>query len=30
VITARVVNQEELDNPPLLWQKGKLFGLKQL
>ena len=30
VLTARVINQEELGNPPLLWQKGKLFGLKQL
>ena len=30
VFTARVINQQELGNPPLLWQKGKLFGLKQL
>jgi len=30
VLTARVINQEEFNNPPLLWQKGKLYGLKQL
>jgi flavin reductase (DIM6/NTAB) family NADH-FMN oxidoreductase RutF len=30
VLTARVISQEELGNPPLIWQKGKLFGLKQL
>ena len=30
VFTARVINQEELGNPPLIWQKGKLFGLKKL
>ena len=30
VLTARVINQQELGNPPLLWQKGKLYGLKKL
>jgi len=30
VLTARVINQQEFGSPPLLWQKGKLFGLKQL
>jgi flavin reductase (DIM6/NTAB) family NADH-FMN oxidoreductase RutF len=30
VFTARVINQEELGNPPLIWQKGKLYGLKKL
>jgi len=30
VLTARVINQQELGNPPLLWQKGKLHGLKKL
>ena len=30
VFTARVINQQDLGNPPLLWQKGKLYGLKKL
>ena len=30
VLTARVINQQELGNPPLLWQKRKLYGLKKL
>ena len=30
VFTARITNQQEIDNPPLLWQKGQLYGLKQL
>ena len=30
VFTARIINQQEIGNPPLLWQKGKLYGLKQL
>jgi flavin reductase (DIM6/NTAB) family NADH-FMN oxidoreductase RutF len=30
VFIARVINQREIGNPPLLWQKGKLYGLKQL
>jgi len=30
LIIARVVDQEDLGNPPLLWQKQNLFALKPL
>ena len=30
LVIARVVNQEDLNNPPLIWQKQNLFALKPL
>jgi len=30
VIMARVINQQDLGNPPLVWQKGQLYGLRSL
>jgi hypothetical protein len=29
-VIARVVDQEDLGNPPLVWQKNELFTLKTL
>ncbi len=30
VITAQVTNHQDLGNPPLVWQKGQLYGLRKL
>ena len=30
LVIARVVAQKNMDNPPLVWQKGSLFSLKPL
>lgn len=30
LVIARVVDQEDLNNPPLVWQKNALFSLKSL
>jgi flavin reductase (DIM6/NTAB) family NADH-FMN oxidoreductase RutF len=30
LVIARVVDQKDLENPPLVWQKNELFSLKTL